>query len=63
MYTGYIKLFLVLGNLTDLCLIGHEFIQKSFQENKEFGSRSHRRLTQVGKELKGFVFRMGMLPR
>ena len=59
MYTGHIKLFVVLGNLTDLCLIGHGFIQKSFQENKKFGSRSDRRLTQVGTELKGFVFRMG----
>ena len=32
---------------------------KSFRENKEFGSRSDRRLTQVGTELNGFVFRMG----
>ena len=47
MDTGYIKLFVVLGYLTELCLIGHGFIQKSFLENKEFGSRSDRRLTQV----------------
>ena len=54
---------MVLGNLTDLCLTGHGFIQKSFQENKEFGSRLDRRLTQVGTELKGFFSDWGMLPR
>ena len=47
---------MVLGNLTDLCLNGYK---KAFQENKEFGSRSDRRLTQVGTELKGFFSRMG----
>ena len=35
------------------------YTKKCFRENKEFGSRSDRRLTQVGTELKGFVFRMG----
>ena len=35
------------------------FYSKSIQENKEFGSRSDRRLTQVGTKLKGFVFRRG----
>ena len=29
-------------------LLEHGFIQKSFRENKEFGSRLDRRLTQVG---------------
>ena len=35
------------------------FYTKKLSENKKFGSRSDRRLTQVGTELKGFVFRMG----
>ena len=60
MYAGYIKLFVVLGNLTDLCLTWTWSYAKNLSGKQRVWIQIRQTFDTSGeKELKEFVFRMG----
>ena len=59
-YTGYIKLFVVLGILTDLCLIGYGFIQKMLSGKQRVWIQIRPTFDTSRHRAKGICFQNGL---